>query len=362
MKILIINQHPTDVIGGSEIQSDLIATYLTRFGHEVVYLAVNGAQQTYDTPYRVEPKPLTWKALRQIVVQYRPEIALWRFSKNQLLLSAIVLRLMKVKMVFSVANLYDVTPWSHKVRFRIHSFQMIRALLIQLLSSRINHFGYYLVDGVIAQTAEQTQQLPVRKEIVIANSADPTVVPFSWPKPFVIWVANLKPRKNPEAYLELAKHFQQTDIDFLIVGELVNPQYKLFLDKSHLPSNVHYLGTKTYQEVNGIIQQSLCLVHTTYGPEGFPNVFIQAWLQGKPVVSLYCDPDHLIQDYKIGYLSGNSMQLLQDTTELIANISLREEIGQRAMRFAEAHFNAEQNVRKYETFLQEICGKRSAKS
>jgi glycosyltransferase involved in cell wall biosynthesis len=322
---------------------------------------VNGTQQTYDTPYHVEPKPLTWKALRQIVVQYRPEIALWRFSKNQLLLSAIVLRLLKVKMVFSVANLYDVTPWSHKLGFHIHSFQMIRALLIQILSSRINHLGYYFVDGVIAQTTEHTLQLPVRKEIVIANSADPTVVPFSWPKPFVIWVANLKPRKNPEAYLELAKHCQQAAIDFLLVGELVNSTYTSLLDQSCLPSNVHYLGTKTYQEVNGIMQQSLCLVHTTYGPEGFPNVFIQAWLQGKPVVSLYCDPDNLIQDQKIGYLSGNVTQMINDTTELITNTSLRDDMGQRAKSFAEAHFNAEQNIRKYETFLQEICGKRSAK-
>jgi glycosyltransferase involved in cell wall biosynthesis len=359
MKILVLNQHPSDVIGGSEIQCDLIATHLTRLGHEVVYFAVNGKQQKYGTSYPVEPGMLTWKELRRIIAKYRPELVLWRFSKRKFLSSVLALKFMRVKIVFSVSNISDVTRWSHKIRFHATTLtgklRILRSFLIQVISNRINHFGYYFIDGVIAQTEQQTHQVPVRKETVIYNSADATVVPFSWKKPFIIWVANLKSRKNPEAYIDLARSLQDTGIDFLMVGKIISSKYNNLLNDSFLPPNVQYLGTKQYPEVNGIIQEALFLVHTTYGPEGFPNVFIQAWLQGKPVVSLYCDPDNLIQNNKLGYFSRNVEQLIKDTKVLIDNETLRHELGQRAKTFAEGHFNPEKNIRRFETFFQEVC-------
>ena len=49
------NQHLEDVIGGSEIQCHLIAKYLTGFGHEVFYAAINSKQVDYATNYHIIP-------------------------------------------------------------------------------------------------------------------------------------------------------------------------------------------------------------------------------------------------------------------------------------------------------------------
>ena len=359
MTILIINYHPEDMVGGSEIQCDLIAKALTRRGHRVVYMAVDGRQAAYHSPYHVEPSPISFAALRTIMRLHRPDIVFWRFSKRKFFFSAVVFRLLKAKVVFSVCNMYDVIKWGHKLpapgsltfkqRLR-HSLTIFR----ELMYSRYNYCGFYFVDGVIAQSQQQTRKTPVKHERVIYNSATDRAVPFTWNAPFVIWVSSLKKRKNIEAFLTLAEHFQERGIDFLIVGQVQSAQYAYLNDNPHPTPNVYYLGKKTYDEVNGMIKESLFLAHTSYGPEGFPNVFIQAWMQAKPALSLFCDPDELIARNRLGRVSHTIQQFIADAKELVDSPALREEIGQHALRFANEHFNLEKNAASMEAFFNDI--------
>ena len=103
-----------------------------------------------------------------------------------------------------------------------------------------------------------------------------------------------------------------------------------------------------------MIRQSLFLAHTC-APEGFPNVFIQAWRQAKPVVSLFYDPDRMLENHRLGYCSGTFEQFIRDTGNLIGNSAARKDIGARAEAFARQHFDPASNTRKLEAFLQEIC-------
>jgi glycosyltransferase involved in cell wall biosynthesis len=103
-----------------------------------------------------------------------------------------------------------------------------------------------------------------------------------------------------------------------------------------------------------MLQRALFLVQTS-DTEGFPNVFIQAWAQGTPTIGLYYDPDSMIQKNNLGFISGSFDRLVEDTKVLLDSASLRKEMGQQAKQFAAAHFDPEQNVRKLEAFLNEVC-------
>jgi hypothetical protein len=46
---------------------------------------------------------------------------------------------------------------------------------------------------------------------------------------------------------------------------------------------------------------------------------------------------------------------VSDTKTLIENPSRREEMGQRAKKFAQAHFAPEVNIQKFEQFFLELC-------
>ena len=175
---------------------------------------------------------------------------------------------------------------------------------------------------------------------------------FEWKRPYVLWVANLKFHKNPEKFVELAEHFEESGVDFLMVGKIQDNRYAYLQSSENLPRNLYYLGPKSLEEVNGMLKSSLFLVHTC-DPEGFGNNFIQAWLQAKPTISLYFDPESIIYNNRLGFVSGSLEQMAKDVKKLIKNEQLRIEIGQRAKNFAQQHFDPEPNVRKLDRFFIE---------
>lgn len=358
MKVLIINQHRQDVTGGSEIQCDLIATQLTRSGHEVMYLAVNGSRQQYHTAYTVVPATLKWQELSRVIAEHRPDVVYWRFNKRKFLASAILLKYLKVKIVFAISHINDTLKWSHKGRkgsgdLKTRVKQWYRSMR-PALASRVNHVGYFFVDGVVAQLSSQVGRLPAKKYTIIPNSVETTSVPFFWKSPFILWASSVKTSKHPEKYLELARHLQDLSVDLLMVGKIQHGSYAYFQENPRPFPHFYYLGEKTYAEVNGMIQQALFVIHTC-DPEGFPNIFIQAWIQEKPTVSLSYDPDNIIRNYQLGYVSGNFPQFVQDTRTLIQQLRLCEEFGRNARAFAAEHFLPEKNVHALASFLQEVC-------
>ena len=307
MKILLVNQHPQDEIGGSEIQCDLIAQALTSLGHEVLYGVVNPGKKEYDCSYQTTgiENPFV-VSYYKIIKKYHPDIIYWRFHKNHLFTVSLIAKFLGIPFVFAISSRYDIKPWiwkkprSHPTHGTIHKvIQSIRYLVSFWRSTRTlwNYLGFLLVDACTSLNPDLLHRLPVKRQVHISNSMNKEYIPFTWPRPYVVWVANLKSSKNPERFIELSILLQDMDVDFVMVGKIQDPRYE-FISKTEadLPKNLFYLGPKSPEQVNGIVRSSLLLVHTCSTEEGFGNSFIQAWLQGKPTVSLYFDPNTIITE------------------------------------------------------------------
>ncbi len=228
--------------------------------------------------------------------------------------------------------------------------------LARIFKGRLNHVGFKWVNAVTVLNENYLNRLPVQKQAYIPNSMLPEKVEFSWDMPFVFWVANFKAQKRPELCIELAKSLEDLDYDLIMVGGIQDQSYNYFQSADNLPANLHYLGPKTVEEVNGILFKSTCMVHTCK-PEGFGNNFIQAWLQGKPVVSYEFDPGGLIESKGLGFVSEANMdKFVTDTIRLISDRSLNKEMGAKAKSYAYTHFHPETNVRKLEQFMLETIG------
>jgi glycosyltransferase involved in cell wall biosynthesis len=363
MKILIINKHIQDYIGGSEIQCDLIASNLKEFGHSVTYGIINSRNQyELDYDWVLLKKPL-FRSLYKTLKKLRPDIIYWRYNKNSLLISTLLAKLFKVKFIFSVSSFSDTRRWiwagttplgDNETFFKkLSSLKGFVKLLLGFrypLKSFYNYFGFYFADGVVSLNSDYLNRTPPKKQVTIHNSMLANLIDFKWNKPYVVWISNLKPTKHPEKYVELARNMENMDIDFLMVGAYLRKRYSFIQDKKKLPHNLHFLGGRPINEVNGIIKSSLFLVHTC-DPEGFGNIFIQAWLQAKPCVSLYFDPESMIKKNKIGFYSGSMENMIRDVKKLVENKSLRDQMGQRALKFAQENFAPEKNARKLEEFL-----------
>jgi len=353
VKVAIINRHPSDVLGGSEMQCANIAAGLSRRGHDVAYIAPsNGFRSSKAEPYRIIPVKPTPRDIAAAIVAHNADVIYWRFNKYYLLRTMWKLASEKIPVVFAISHINDTKVFSHYANPRSGVRSLLRTVK-QLAASSLNHMGFRYVSGVTTLNPDFLNILPVARQCFVPNSVELQARSFSWPRPYVVWVANLKPTKRPELFLKLAAALAGKGMDFLMVGAIQAPEYE-WIAKSGAEHAVHYLGPKSLEETNGIIGQALALVHTCR-PEGFGNNFLQAWLQGVPTVSLGFDPAGLIAKFGLGGFADGRWDLFVSQVEaLIANPDGAKEIGRRAKAFAEQRFSVDRTLETLESFLMEI--------
>ncbi len=333
------------------MQCDIIAHGLHARGHDVVYIAPNGnGASDYNKNYRVIPVENSASSISDAVIAFAPEIVYWRYNKYHFNRAVKKISASKISVIFAVSHISDTKLWSSRENFFRAPFKYLK----QGLQNLYNHAGFSNVRGLTVNNSDYLGLLPVNPQSFIANAVTAGIVPFSWPRPFVVWIANIKPHKQPEKFVELAKEFP--NMDFLMVGSMQDESYR-WIENESGARNFYYLGAKTPEEVNGILAQSLFLIHTCK-PEGFCNNMIQAWLQKKPVVTLAFDPAGYIRKHGLGAFAHNDWKVfVEQVDEYLRDPSLREQVGERAQAFAKITFSAEQSVQKLESLMFEILGK-----
>ena len=198
---------------------------------------------------------------------------------------------------------------------------------------------------------------PVADAHYVPNGMSAEAEPFQWPRPYVAWVANIKPAKRPELFVEAARALAEHGIDALMVGHIQSRGYHWLTDPDSVPPNFHYLGPRSTTEVNGLLAASRLHVHTCQ-PEGFPNVFIQAWMQGRPSISLDFDPCSYIKDQGLGEVSdGDITTFIDQVIEWATDPARCDAIGNQAKIFAEATFSVDKMVERVEKILKEVISK-----
>jgi len=153
----------------------------------------------------------------------------------------------------------------------------------------------------------------------------------------------LRQPKRPDLLVKIAQ--KAPHLRFVVCGGLsdhrspVGYGARIAADLRTLP-NVDYRGQVAPDKAHEIIANASVLLCTSDG-EGFPNVFLEAWANGTPVVSLTIDPDRVIEKKKIGLVSRNVENAIADLTALIAAPELREKTAVRCRQYvAETHGEA----------------------
>lgn len=204
-------------------------------------------------------------------------------------------------------------------------------------------YGISRGDKVIAQSRHQADLLLK----YYAREAT-AVVPNFHPRPReeikkgseirVVWVANLKAFKQPEAFIALARELgSDRRARFTMLGRAgASRWHRDVLRKIAAVPKLEYLGERSQDEVNRVLASAHIFVNTSLY-EGFPNTFIQAWMRKVPVVSLHADPDGILSRNGVGFRCGTYESLRDRVALLIENGSLRSEMGETAQHYAFEH-------------------------
>ena len=258
------------------------------------------------------------------------------------------------RMVWHIASSMDVSPAKKTVS---------SDLVANYLEKRTLEYGVRHADCIIAQTGEQADLLAKN------YGRRPTaIIPNFHPAPeeeiskgdgvTVVWVANLKPLKRPELYLDLAQELGSlAGVRFTLVGRGNDGRWcRNLMRRMRETESLEYLGECSHEEVNKLLDRADILVNTSE-VEGFPNTFIQAWMREVPVVSLDIDPDNVLSRHDIGIHSSNYRQMVEDTRRLILDQELRREMGRSAKSYALANHSQSNAARIIEILegLSDSC-------
>lgn len=357
---MIVNQHISDLVGGSEIQCDNLAKGLSNKGHSVVYAATGRLRKTsYEYEYPVYALDVyNKKEVEDFLISHKPDVIYWRY--NKIGLRSFFKKVPdSVGFVFASSALNDFLKYGAASSFFVNPFGL-KESLSRIKSKLISAYNYKTlsqVDLVTVLNRDYLKLSPNKNTQLVTNSMSCKVLSdFDYKKKFVVWVANIKPQKQPEKFIELASELSKNypDIDFLMIGNIQDKQYQNIIQKAEAKIlNFYYLGGKTPDEVNAVLEKSLFLVHTCQ-PEGFGNNFIQAWMQAKPTISLEFDPAGLIESQGLGFVSGNFDNFLKQSKKLIEDESLRKSIGKNAQIYAKENFSIDTMVNKIEELLTEV--------
>src|SRR5680860_260954 len=162
---------------------------------------------------------------------------------------------------------------------------MSKNMLFRYLDKKTLEYGIRNVGKIIVQTSQQ-QALLARHYNRVAGARSENGHPLPEERIAksegieVVWVANLKPWKQPDLFLRLARDMAHLrDVRFTMIGGRAWPQerHDTFLQDVKRLENLSYLGGRPQGEVNAVLARAHIFVNTSV-QEGFPNTFIQAWM------------------------------------------------------------------------------------
>ena len=351
--------------GGAELQTRLMAEALARKGLRVAHIVYGGecqAQLPVSSLELVERKP--WPGRRGFRGKLLEALRVWRSLADadarlylfrgggaHVIIGAAFCLLHRRRLVFSASNDLDFI-FDRPDRNRWGQ-ALYRAALRR--SQR-----------VVVQTTQQRElahrglRAGARVE-VIPSFAEPANAPAPAPAPepeAFLWAARLVDYKLPLRYVELARALPEARFRMVARWTSDTPEalVEQLTDAAEKTPNLELLPPQWREKVLELIGRSAALVVTSRY-EGMPNVFLEAWAAGVPVISLHFDPDQRIADEGLGlFADGSWDEFVAAARKLWTDPELRRQLGDRGREYVARVHSPEAVGERWTAALRETLG------
>jgi len=353
-------------IGGAEMQVAILARELARRGHRVALISYDYGQQ--------DGRPVDGVFIYNMCAQ-GAGIAVLRFlHPHWTSLAAAMARANADAYVQVSAD--SVTGQAALFCRRHHRpFVFVSASnadcaepLINLHTRReriLYRYGIKHAHAVVAQTNDQREMF--RRHFHI----DPTIIRYCCPDPSpaqrttptsadgrtcrLLWIGRFSPEKRLELLLETAADLPELTFD--VIGDAnVQTEYcrRLKHHAARLP-NVVLHGRLPHEKVLQFYPNAAAVLCTSLW-EGFPNVFLEAFSYGVPIISTF-DPDNIIEQYALGASADDAESFKNAVQALLNDDQTWSACSQNARRYYLTHHTPEVTAAAYENLLANLTGK-----
>lgn len=355
----LLSKCKTKNVIGPDVDQVTLARELCKKGHKItfiIYQEGNLTEETIDGIHIIKTyKPNSkinlfsklihiWKALK------KADADIYFHYGDFMGLTSIFTFLKHKKSVYKIGSDFFVNK---KVVYKkIQDFSSSKFSL----RSIGNWIDIKLADIICVQTKYQYKMLKEnygKKGVIIKNHIKIKNGTVKKAKKFVVlWVGSIADVKQPLLFIDLAKNFPNVSF-WMVGGHKSDKLYESFLNHSKNLDNFEFFGPVPPNEINVFFEKASILVNTSMF-EGFPNSFIQAWMNCTPVVSLNADPDGSISKFKLGFHSGTITVLNEDLKKLLEDDNLRQKMGCNGREYVEKNHNIEDVVNKYVKLFNQL--------
>jgi glycosyltransferase involved in cell wall biosynthesis len=324
--------------GGGQMQIALLAKALSRSGHEVVIIDYE-IREEFITGEGIRVVPIFgWnKGIRMIrtfthklpglytsLKEQKADIYYCRIRNYRHILSYIAARKLNAKFVLGLASDLDILNFRSRWKYLYtKNSRQFWAIFDAIVTEPVYPYLLRKADCVIVQHHGQKKILELKniKSVIFPNLIDISEVPLEagQVKSDFIYVGRLDKRKGFLEFYDLVRSAPQ--FTFKVIGPPRHEAGQLYYEKFKMLPNVTMLGELNHRDTLKQIADSKALISTS-PMEGFPNIFLEAWACGVPVLSLYVDPGRVIETEKLGVVAHGDMNLL-----LRAMKTINDEVG-----------------------------------
>ena len=362
--------------GGGELQIALLAKALAKSGHEVVVVD-HAIDKEFQSPDGIKVFPVKgWnngiRMIRMITHRLprlyatlrdqKADIYYCRIRDSRHIIAWWAARKVKAKFILGLAE--DLDVMSFRMRWKYFYVTYIRSPWVfvdGLFCEIVYPWLLHKSDIVFAQHEGQKEILARRgiKSVIFNNLIDLSLLPSITPAEHnnFIYVGWIDKRKGFAQFFELVKNSPKHT--FKVIGPPRDKEGHFYYEKLKSFQNVSLLGKLDHSDTLYQIATSKALISTSH-MEGFPNIFIEAWAYGIPVLSLNVDPGSTIKKERLGeVLNGD----LNGMLKAIDTFRYTDDFAQRSKSYVErTHVLNQDKILEISRIFDDLFQVRKAKA
>jgi Glycosyl transferases group 1 len=301
-------------IGGGELQMALLAKSLAIAGHEVIvidpfsdesFVTKEGVKILHvpDWNKGLPGIRMLWyriPALYKLFVKQKADYYYVRMRSYLHLISYFGAKKVKGKFLLALASDIDLMNFKDKYIYEYKAnFRLFKYLTYWLPNDLVYKFLIKRADYIIRQHKGQlVENNPVRGTVVtFPNIVDLQNLPVvnTPSKNYYIYVGSLTIMKGADKLYDIIRSIERDNI-IMVVGQPNDKASLPIFEQIRKLDNADVKGRINHNETLQLMANAKALINTSEN-EGFPNVFLEAWPMGVPVLSLKVNPGNIF-DYK----------------------------------------------------------------
>jgi glycosyltransferase involved in cell wall biosynthesis len=354
---LLTSNENVQYVGGAELMQVLVGNELAKKGYDISFITLNEKGETKKDFEKIT-----------IIKTYSPNKNINDFKKARVLWQTLRKCNSEIYIqsggVPGIIALYCFLLRKKYIKWMASDRNvLLKGIEKTSLYTKISHYlDIKLAYLIIAQNNFQKQTIEkkfhkqcliIKNPIPIPNNAVSTE-DNTERENNVLWVGTIRSIKQPEVYLRIAQMLPMYKFKMIGGRDDIHPEFYDIIQKQakEIP-NLEFIGFIPYNKIKKYYREACVFVNTSLA-EGFPNTFLEAGINYRPIVSLHVDPDEIICNNQLGFHSKSVEQMIIDIDTLMKNSSLRSEMGKNARKYIEGNHDLHKIVDQFEKLLSSI--------